>query len=194
MPTWSNTDVANSKPKFAYERQTRESVQLTTANVTAALATTIQLSGIGSQGVVAGQYAYAANLSSNGYGGMFASNNTVLSTSGNLITFATGTFGTIPTGTTIEFDTALSFPIAKPVANTYNKDTVLVTPTRLANNTVAMGDLSTGWVHIQKKTNNGVGGDSAVRYIHETLVCLKKPVASNTNSGNTSFGQMFTGI
>ena len=49
---------------------------------------------------------------------------------------------------------------------------------------------SQGWVHIQKKTNN----DGTVRYLKETLVALANPVAANTNSGNTSFGQFLTGL
>ena len=77
MPAYLNTDAANSKPKFSYERQTRDTIQIATANSTAAFTNTIQLSGTGS-GVIVGQYAYAANLSSNGIGGVFASNNTCL--------------------------------------------------------------------------------------------------------------------
>ena len=53
-----------------------------------------------------------------------------------------------------------------------------------------VGNITQGWVHIQKKTNN----DGTVRYLKETLVALANPVAANTNSGNTSWGQAFTGV
>jgi hypothetical protein len=65
-----------------------------------------------------------------------------------------------------------------------------VTPTRLANNTVAVGGIGVGWVHIQKKIN----ADGNTRYISETLVSMSSPIAANTKSGNTSFAQVFTGV
>lgn len=190
MSAFSNTDSATSKPKFPYERQSRDTTQQTTANATTAFTNVIQFTGTGA-GVVVGQSVYAANLAINGIGGLFTSNNLVTAVTGNLVTFAANTFGTIPAGATVEFDTIIARPVAKPVEVTYNNDTVLVTATRLANSTVATGDVSLGWVHIQKKVN---GGDGATRYLKETLVALASPVASNTNSGNTSFGQMYTGV
>jgi hypothetical protein len=126
----------------------------------------------------------------NGYPGFFASNTTVSSTSGNTITLSTNLFGTVSTGFGIEFDKAISYNSNKPYDGTYNQDTVLVTPTRLANNQVNMGNINPGWVNVRKKVNN----DGAVRYQHETLVVLANPVASNTNSGNTSWGTAFTGV
>jgi len=53
-----------------------------------------------------------------------------------------------------------------------------------------LGDVTLGWVNIRKKTNN----DGSVRYLKETLVALASPVASNTASGNTSWGTAFTGV
>jgi hypothetical protein len=199
MSAWGNTDNSASKPKFDEERQTRISVQLTTANVTNAGNTTITFtysdgaaSNVANVGVAVGQFVYAANLSSNGVAGFFASNNKVTAISGNNVTFTNATFGSIPAGTVVEFDKVVPYATSNNyvLANT-NLDTILVTPSRLANNTVNVGNITTGWNRILKTTN---GGDGAVRYRHETLVVLANPVASNTNSGNTSFGQVYTGV
>ena len=189
MPTWGNTDVANAKPKFDVERQTREVYQYVTANSTAAGANTIVFTGT-IPGVVAGQYGYAANLSSNGYAGFFAGNNTVASVTGNVVVFANNTTGTIPSGATVEFDTAIAYNTNKPVEVTYNQDTVLITATRAANTLINSGNYSAGWVHIQKKTNN----DGTIRYLKETLVALANGTASNTSSGNTSWGGAVSGL
>ena len=225
MPTWGNTDVANQKPKFDYERTTREVIQLAlfaNANTTTNGTSTIQVSyndGAGNNvaniGVATGQYVYVAGqgaassgVSANGYPGFFTSNVTVSGISGNTITLSSNITSNIVVGTTIEFDKAIAYNTNKGVETTYNQDTILVTPTRL-NNTAApigvngsqanvgagitttqVGNISQGWVHIQKKTNN----DGTVRYLKETLVALANPVAANTNSGNTSFGQFLTGL
>jgi len=121
---------------------------------------------------------------------MFFSNNTVQSVSGNVVTLTAAVFANNAVGTVIEFDKAIAYPAAKTVEKTYNQDTVLVTATRHANNSVAVGNINLGWNHIQKKTNN----DGSVRYITETLVALASPAASNTYSGNTSWGTAFTGV
>lgn len=205
MPAWGNTDNHNQKPKFDAERETREFVQLTilTGNTAGNNVITVSYNDGGQNnvaniGVQAGQYVYfmangfgaPGGTAGNGTPGFFASNNTVSSTSGNTITLGTALFNTVSAGYGVEFDKAISYPSVKPVEKTYNTDTVLVTPTRLANNTVAMGNITVGWNQIRKKTNN----DGTVRYIHETLVALASPTASNTASGNTSWGQAFTGV
>jgi hypothetical protein len=174
-------------------------------------------------GVSVGQYVYFwANGFSNNSGGqngqgvpnMFASNTTVSSISGNTITITPALFGAVQAGWGIEFDKAIVYggpgsptgsANTKLSQKTYNADTILVTDTRLANGAYAVnggsanlasgisanqvGSLNSGWVHIQKKVNN----DGTVRYLKETLVALANPVASNTYSGNTSFGPFFTG-
>jgi len=193
MSTWSNTDAATSKPKFDVMRQVRSVVQLTVATQANSGANTLTFTysgNVAAAGVVVGQYAEAANLASGGVAGFFSSNNTVSSFTGNTVTFTSNSFGVVPAGTIVDFDSAIAYPASKPQEKTYNADTVLVTPTRMANNTVALGDTTAGWVHIRKKVN----GDNTVRYISETLVALANPVAANTSSGNTSFGQIFTGL
>ena len=188
------------------ERETRENVQLTVTTGNTAGNNVITVSyydggqnNVANIGVTAGQFVYfwangfgdnKGGQAGNGVPGFFASNTTVSSTSGNTITLSTGLFNTVSTGFGVEFDKSLVFNANKTMTKTYGQDTVLVTPTRLANNTVAMGNLNPGWVHIQKKTNN----DGTVRYISETLVALASPVASNTASGNTSWGTAFTGV
>jgi len=210
MPAWSNTDGHNAKPKWNVERETRDVVQLTLGLPAYVGNTTITLSysdgisvanggsNVANVGVAAGQYLYfypngvgsPGGTAGNGYPGMFLSNNTVQSISGNVVTMTSAIFANNAVGTTIEFDKAIAYPSTKPAEKTYNQDTVLVTATRIANNTVALGDVTLGWVNIRKKTNN----DGSVRYLKETLVALASPVASNTYSGNTSWGTAFTGV
>jgi len=210
MPAWSNTDGHNAKPKWNVERETRDIVQLKLGLPTYVGNTTITLSysdgisvanggsNVANVGVAAGQYIYffpngfgaPGGTAGNGYPGMFFSNNTVQSVSGNVVTLTSAVFANNAVGTGIEFDKAIAYPSTKTTEKTYNQDTVLVTPTRIANNTVALGDVTLGWVNIRKKTNN----DGSVRYLKETLVALASPVASNTASGNTSWGTAFTGV
>jgi hypothetical protein len=200
--TWNNTDTPATPgnfghPEWPYERQTRTVATLTTANSTAVGATSIKFTlaaNVSTVGVLGGLYvnmvsgAAAANLSSNGSQGMFFSNVTTNAVSaGNLVTMSAGTTGIIPAGSVIAFDA----PIVRPsgeVSATYYTDTVLATDTRItaANNKID-GSVSTGWVHVRKKTN----ADGAVRYIRETLVCLTNASSVNTAGGNTSWGRAF---
>jgi hypothetical protein len=209
MPAWSNTDAPNAKPKFDVERQTRDVVQLKLGLPAYVGNTTITLSysdgisvanggsNVANVGVAAGQYLYffpngfgaPGGTTGNGYPGMFFSNNTVQSISGNVVTLTSAVFANNAVGTGIEFDKAINRG-ARAVANTYNQDTVLVTATRVANNAVNLGNITVGWNQIRKKTNN----DGTVRYIHETLVALASPTAANVYSGNTSWGVAYTGL
>jgi hypothetical protein len=201
--SWNNNDgpgLGFGRPEWPVERQTRTTVQLTTANVTVNGVTSIKFSyagNVANVGVAAGQYVNllngssldpSANLSSNGSVGMFFSNNKVSVITGNLVILTAATTGNIASGSTISFDTAIAYPATKPVAKSYNPDTVLATPTRIttANNKIG-GSVSVGWVHIQKKTNN----DGTIRYIRETLIALANATSSNTFGGNTSWGQAF---
>jgi hypothetical protein len=204
--TWNNNDSAGlgfGRPEWPYERQTRTVAYLTTANSTAAGATTIKFTlaaNVATLGVTGGLYvnlldqtngmtSASANLSSNGSIGLFFSNVTTTAVAaGNLVTLSSGTTGIIPAGSVIAFDAAIVRP-AGEVSSTYNADTVLATDTRLtaANNKIG-GNPSTGWVHVRKKTN-GLTGE--VRYIRETLVCLTNASSTNTAGGNTSWGRAF---
>jgi len=207
MSAWSNTDNHKNKPKWDVERETREVVQFTILTGNTAGNNVIQVSyndggqnNVANVGVVANSYVYfwaagANNVggqSGNGVPGFFTSNTQVLSTTGNTITLGSNLFGPANAGWTVEFDKKIAYSSSKANDSTYNADTVLVTPTRLANNTVSMGNIVPGWVNITKSKNGGA--DGAVRYRHETLVIFSNPVASNTNSGNTSWGQAFTGV
>ncbi|NDB87173.1 MAG: hypothetical protein EB127_31495 [Alphaproteobacteria bacterium] len=193
MSAWANTDSIYDKPHIPVERQVREYVYLTTANLTLSGSRTIQFTGTGAadvanQGVTANMYVVVANSGVSGEAGFFASNVVVSSVSGNIIVLSAVTTGNIAAGATVEIDKGIVYG-AGP-ANTYNQDTILVTPSRLANSTVNVAAVGPGWSYVQKTTNN----DGAVRYRKELLVALANPVASNTNSGNTSFAQVYTGV
>jgi len=195
MSAWANTDSIFSKPLIPVERQVREFVNLTTANLTQTGATTIRFTGTGGAtaanlGVVPGMYVVAsANSGVSGEPGFFSSNVQVISVTGNVVVISAATTGNIASGSTIEFDQGIVYK-ANTQANTYNQDTVLVTASRLANATVNVSKTGMGWTHVQKSVN----GDGTVRYRTELLVALANPVASNTNSGNTSFAQVYTGV
>jgi hypothetical protein len=199
MPAWSNTDAPTSKPKFDVERQTREVTELTVATGNTSgnnILTFTYYDGTASSNlsnvIAIGQYVYGTNVSANGVANFFKSNNTVAAISGNTVTLTNNLFGTVSTGAIVEVDKAISLR-TNNIANTYFQDTILVTATRAANgnNTIAnTGNFSAGWVHVTKKTNS----DGTIRYLKETLVALANATASNTTSGNTSFGQIVSGV
>ena len=213
MPPWSNTEAPIAKPKFDVERQTREYIQLSVLTGNNAGNTVITVSyndgfqnNVANIGVASGQYVYFwangtglnGGQAGNGVPGMFFSNTTVSSTSGNTVTLSNPLFNNVSAGFIIEFDKAISYKSGTQ-ATTYNRDTILITQTRAANNSTnlptgitaaQLGNFNAGWNHIQKKTNS----DGTVRYLRETLVALANPVASNTSSANTSFGNFLAGL
>jgi hypothetical protein len=202
MPTWGNTDSAVAKPRFSQERQVREIVRLPTANTTLVGNTAVTLvynDGFGNNvaniGVAVGQYVYfGSGLAGNGVPGFFASNNQVTAISGNTVILGTAVFANTAPGTIIEFDTAIGYNANTDI--TYNRNTVLVTDTRLANAVFPNGYSSAnlaqgavahaGWVQVR----TGTGG-RAGRVQTEVLVALSNPVAANTLSGNTSNSQTY---
>jgi hypothetical protein len=215
MPTWGNTDAANQKPKFDLERTTREVLQFIVRTGNTAGNNIIQVAytdggqnNVANIGVAVNQYVYFMNsgfanpggTAGNGYPGFFASNTQVSAISGNTITLGTNLFNTVAAGYGVEFDTKVVWPTG--LASTYNQDTILVTPSRLANtkgttggagSTVAntqLGSMVTGWNLIQRKINN----DGTVRFLKECLVALANPVAANTSSANTSANAIFGGL
>jgi hypothetical protein len=217
MPMWSNDDGLNDKPYFPVERQVRPAINANTGlSIQLTVAQTVIASGNGNSaitfvgansavlaGVTAGMYVYDTSLyntvsymgddpGTSNHIDFYTSNNTVLSVSGNVVTLSANVISNVLAGNVIAFGTAVKY---KPnvQANTYNQDTILITPTRMANVLVGaanVGNMMPGWVHIQKKVNN----DGTVRYLKETLVALASPTASNTSSGNTSFGGFVSGL
>ena len=218
MPLWSNDDAFNDKPLFPVERQVRPAPNANNNNspIQLTVLSTVIASGPGNNsvtfvgvnsavnaGITAGMYVYdTSGYNTVSYIGddpgtfnhidFFTSNNTVLSVSGNVVTLSANVLANVIAGNVIAFGTAINYGQTAG-ANTYNQDTILITPTRLANVLVGsanVGNMVPGWVHIQKKVNN----DGTVRYLKETLVALASPVASNTSSGNTSFGGFVSGV
>jgi hypothetical protein len=207
MSSWGNSDNHNQKPKWVVERETREVFQFTITSGNTAGNNMITVAyndggqnNVANIGVQAGQFVYfwyngnmasgTGGQSGNGIPGMFASNTTVGSVSGNTITLGQNLFGAANAGWVMEIDKAIVYNTNKTSEVSYNQDTVMVTPTRMANATFNSGNMVPGWTNIRKKVNN----DGTVRYMKETLVAMASPTAANTNSGNTSWGQAFTGI
>lgn len=190
MPSWGNTDSLSDKPHFPFERQVRPFATFTTANTTSG-GNTIVFTGVNSAtaaniGVVSGMFVYGANVASTGEQEFFVSNNTVRSVSGNTITLSNNVFGTIASGATIDIGVAIQYN--SNTANTYFSDTVLVSPTRMAN-TVGFANTETcgtGWV----KVTTGIGG-RAGRVQTEVLVALANTATANVLSGNTSNSQVY---
>jgi hypothetical protein len=214
MPLWGNKDTSNSKPLFAEQRQVVGlplAQFLVTANSTTAgntIVVTAAANTINTLGLI-GSFVYAFDANTNVTGALskfqdtsiinqnevafFKSNNTVVSidTANSIIRTANNVNFTLNAASRVYFANAIVFN--SNVANTRFADTILVTATRAANanNTSAnVGNMSAGWVYVQKKTN----GDGTVRYLKETLVALANATASNTSSGNTSFGQIVSGV
>jgi len=209
MSAWSNNDNNNAKPKFNFERTTSEAVQLPVFAGNTAGNNIIKVSyndgaqnNVANIGVVAGQYVYfwaqgtsASNggQAGNGVPGFFASNTQVLSTSGNTITLSTNLFGAVTTAFTTEFDNATVYNSNKPSEVNYNQNTVLVTPTRLAN-AVFAGTANSSNYNLSSGAGGHAGwavvttgtGGRAGRVQVETLVVLANPSAANVISGNTS--------
>lgn len=185
MPSWGNTDSIYDKPHWPYERQVRPFATLVT-NGAVTTGNTIVFVGTGAStaanlGIVAGMSGYAANLSISGENEFFVANNTVVSVTGNSVIFRANVFGTIASGTSIDFGIPIRYN--EDGANTYFADTVIVSNGRLAN-TVGFANTATahkGWVRVR----TGTGG-RAGRVQVETLVALSNVVTSNTLSGNTS--------
>lgn len=212
MPSWGNTDANTAKPHIPEMRQVRIFATQTTANSTAAGATTIIFNGVGAAtaanvGIVTGMYVYGGGpgvVSAAGQRDFFKGNNTVTSVgtglAGNNVTLAAPVTATIPAGTQLTFDTTVNYN--STVANTYFSDVILVTPTRMANtlgtsggigSTVAntkLGDTNAGWNRITRKINS----DGTIRFLKETLIALANPVASIATSANTSANGIYSGL
>lgn len=218
MPSWSNTDAANSKPHFPDMREVRPVATLVTANATLLGTNVITFTTNPTLTVANGQYAYA--LANNALSRFFdasivdqndvdfwRANNRVSSmttaVADKRITFVGNTVQPIAAGETVYFGTAINYG-ANTQANFAN-DTILVTGTRMANtqgvgaplagggSTVAntrLGSVNSGWNRITRKINS----DGTVRFLKETLVALASPVASNTSSANTSANSIFGGV
>jgi hypothetical protein len=216
MALWGNNDADNSKPLLPVEREVREIISLVTQNVTAATSNTITFQQIGGSnsipsGIVVGSYVYSLDAN-NAVARLpdgsiidpndttfLKSNNTVKSidSANSIVKLANTLVGTLANTSTVYFANAIVYKTSTQ-ANTYYYDTILITPTRSANNrntspspaVANVGNLNQGWNHIQKKTNS----DGTIRYLVETLVALANSSASNTASGNTSFGTFVSGV
>jgi hypothetical protein len=212
MPLWGNTDAANSEPIWPELKEVIKVAELVTANATTAgkaikftaAANTITAANTG---IGVGTYVYSAEVANSVSRGLdgsiinneitfFRSNNTVASVdvANSVIVLANNFVGTaIANGAIVYFGNVM-LQTALTQANTYGRDTILVTDSRLANANTTLanvGSVSTGWVHVYKKTN----ADGTIRFLKETLVCLSNAAASNAQSANTATGgQIFSGV
>jgi hypothetical protein len=220
MPTWGNTDAANSIPLFAQFREAAPFLYFITANNTVAGNTITLTSNTGFSTIANGSYVYAieantgvtANVSRLAKDLSYVDQNDIdFYRSNNVITNANSS----PGYSYIQLNNNLAgnlqggsqIWIATPVTHDATKyenvnDVILVTAGRLANtkgtNGVAgsdtsntvLGSMNTGWNRITRKINN----DGTVRFLKETLVALASPVASNASSANTSSNAIFGGL
>jgi len=206
MALWGNNDSANSKPLLPVERQTREVIILTTQGTTAN-GNTIIFQPIGGAnsllGIAVGTYVYSVDANNavarlpdgsiidQNDTAYLKSNNTVKSVdaANSKVVLNNNIMAVLAANSQVYFANAITFHTGTQ-ANTYYADTILVTPTRLANNLVNIGNITVGWNHIQFKVNN----DGTKRFLHETLIALANPTAANTSSANTSANAIYSGI
>ena len=216
MAFWKNNDAANSKPLLPVEREVVPITTLITQNATIATANTITFQKIAGSnsipsGIIVGTYVYSLDannavsrlpdgtfLDQNDVS-FFKSNNRVVAvdSANSIVRLANTLVAVLANNSTVYFANLITYK-ANTQANTYFLDTILITPSRAANNrntgsspaVANVGNLNQGWNHIQKKTN----ADGTIRYLVETLVALANSTAANTASGNTSFGRFVSGV
>ena len=219
MPSWGNTDRANSEPLFPEMREVRSIADLVTANATLAGTNEIVFTtDPAAAGVANGMYVYAT--ANNGLSRFFdgsiidpneidfkRSNNSVsllrTGAANVRIRFANNTIAPIAAGQTIYFSTAINH--GANVQAQFANDVILVTGTRMANTqgvtaplagggsnvaNTKLGSVNQGWNRITRKINS----DGTIRFLKETLVALAAPVASNTSSANTSANSIYGGV
>jgi hypothetical protein len=121
--------------------------------------------------------------------GFQRANNVVTAVTGNLVTFANATMLFIPPGAAVAFDTIIPYTSSEE-ANTYNRDVILVTPSRIVNANVTIANTHTGWSHVYRTVNS----DGTVRYRKEVLVALANSTATNASSANTSQFGIYRGV
>jgi hypothetical protein len=212
MPLWGNTDTANSEPIWPELREVIKVAELVTANATTA-GKTIKFTAAANTitaantGIGVGTYVYSAEVANSVSRALdgsiisneitfFRSNNTVASVdaANSIVVLANNFVGTAIANGAIVYFGNLLIQTSGTQSNTYGRDTILVTDSRAsnANNTQAnVGSISTGWVHVYKKTN----ADGTIRFLKETLVCLSNATAANAQSANTATGgQIFSGV
>jgi len=214
MPLWGNIDAANNEPHFSQLREVIPTGSLVTSNAVLS-GNRIWFTANVPSTITAGMYVYASGDANNSVSrvakdlsffdendiGIWRSNNSVAAVSGNTITLTNNvSSGGLAAGKTVYFATGLNRG-TRPDSNGAN-DTILITTTRMANtqgtagaagsnvSNTKIGNTNAGWNRITRKINN----DGTVRFLKETLVALANPVASNTQSANTSANAIFGGV
>lgn len=198
MSGWSINDTEGAKPKFLVERQVEGVGGSTTifgtanANTNYLAATANVLTLLSATGITTGMYVSGNNINySSPVPGFFKGNVSVTAVDApnNLVTLSSPVSANVITGDVFQFDTTIPYK-ATTYESTYNRDTILVTKTRLANALVNVNHAHTGWTHVRKKIN----GDGTVRYISEVLVATSNAVAANVSSANTSNAAIYSGV
>ena len=198
MSSWGNTDSIYDKPHWPKERQVRYLVTLTTANSIGAGNTQLFFAGTNSVSNIAVTanlaYLVAANVGVTAEAGFFASNTFVTAVTGNTVTFSPALYGNVPAGASIEIDVKIPYP-AGEFANTYNKDTVLVTTGRLANASFGSHPVvHIGWNHVKTGTGPIAGitvsnSNTSLTYTNTYLNIF----GSNTSAANAQLVVIGTG-
>ena len=213
MPLWGNTDAANNEPHFPQLREVIPTGTLVTSNAVLSGNRIWFTTNVPST-ITAGMYVYGGDDANNAISrvakdlsffdqndiAFWRSNNSVAAVSGNTITLTNNVSGVYGPGKTVYFSTGLNRG-TRPDSNAAN-DTILVTATRMANTSgtagrggsnvsnTQLGSVNAGWNRITRKINN----DGTIRFLKETLVALANPVASNTQSANTSANAIYGGL
>ena len=220
MPSWGNTDAANSIPLFVQFREVRPVLSFTTANNTVAGNTIVLTSNTGFSSIANGMYIYAieantgisANVSRLAKDlsyvdpddvDFYRSNNVITNANSSpgysYIQLKNNLAGNLQGGSTVWIGNTVNHGTA---SQENVNDVILVTAGRMANtqgttlaggsdtSNTVLGNLNAGWNRITRKINN----DGTVRFLKETLIALANPTASNTQSGNTSSNAVFGGL
>jgi len=210
MALWGNNDAANSKPLLPQDREVRE-VTLLTTNVAITTGNTLTFTTAVPSSITVGQYVYSldsnnavsrcpdGSITDQNDVSFIRSNNTVktIDASNNTVRLTNNIMATLANGSIVYFANTIPYSSGETLS-TYFADTILITATRSSNNrtsspspaTANVGNLNQGWNHVVKKTN----ADGSIRYLVETLVALANTTASNTASGNASFGIFVSGV
>lgn len=181
------TDNLKDYPKFPAERTIRNTITFSTSSSTVAPGNTLFFAN-GTAAFLSNSY--VAN-GTGGNAGVFGFNENgpyiinLIGGNPDQVVLSNNVTATILSGTPIIFEKPIVY-MSNTSANSYANNTILITPTRLAN-TGANLEAANATVHVGwNLVTTGTGG-RAGRIQVETLSVVANAVASNTTSGGPYF-------